>query len=68
VISAQTLVAPTTALGPGPKNQAKLDAIKRFRLDGTYDPPEGMVEWQRMNPSGTAREWVIWRNNLKVAA
>jgi hypothetical protein len=68
VISAQALVAPTTTLGPGRKNQAKLDAIKRSRLDGTYDPPEGMVEWQRMNRSGNAREWVIWRNNQKAAA
>jgi hypothetical protein len=51
VLNPLALHAPTTTLEPGPKNQARLDAIKRSRLDGTYAPPDGMVEWQRLNPS-----------------
>jgi hypothetical protein len=68
VINPLALHAPTTTLEPGPKNQARLDAIKRSRLDGTYAPPDGMVEWQRLNPSKGAREWIIWQNNQKAEA
>ena len=68
VLNPMALHAPTTTLEPGPKNQARLDAIKRSRLDGTYAPPDGMVEWQRLNPSKGAREWVIWQNNQKAEA
>jgi hypothetical protein len=56
VINPLALHAPTTTLDPGPKNQARLDAIKRSRQDGTYAPPDGMVEWQRLNPSKGAHE------------
>jgi hypothetical protein len=41
VINPLALQAPTTTLGPGPKNQARLYAIKRSRLDGTYAPRDG---------------------------
>jgi hypothetical protein len=68
VLNPLALHAPTTTLEPGPKNQARLDAIKRSRLDGTYAPPDGMVEWQRLNPSKGVREWIIWQNNQKAEA
>jgi hypothetical protein len=68
VLNPLALHAPTTTLEPGPKNQAWLDAIKRSRLDGTYAPPDGMVEWQRLNPSKGVREWIIWQNNQKAEA
>jgi hypothetical protein len=68
VLNPPALHAPTTTLEPGLKNQARLDAIKRSRLDGTYAPPDGMVEWQRLNPSKGAREWIVWQNNQKAEA
>ncbi len=68
VINPLALRAPTTTLKLGPVNQAKLDAVRRSRIDGTYTPPAGMVEWQRLNPSKAAREWIIWRNNQKAEA
>jgi hypothetical protein len=68
VINAQTLDAPTTTLVLNQHNQAKLDAIRRSRLDGTYSAPEGMEEWQRMNPGKTASEWIIWRNHEKIGS
>jgi hypothetical protein len=70
VINPPALKAPTTARELSPYNQAKLllvDAIKIFRLDGTYAAPEGMEEWQRMSPGKTSTEWVIWRNSQKAA-
>jgi hypothetical protein len=68
VINPLALHAPTKTLEPGLKNQARLDAIKRSRLDGTYAPPDGMEEWQRLNPFKNASEWIIWRNNQKAEA
>ena len=71
VINPLALQAPTTTherLELGPANQAKLDAVTRSRRDGTYTPPDGMVEWQRLNPSKGVREWIIWRNNQKAEA
>jgi hypothetical protein len=68
VINPLALHAPTTTLEPGPKNQARLDAIKRSRIDGTYAPSDGRVEWQRLNPFKNASEWIIWRNNQKAEA
>ncbi len=53
VINPLALQAPATTLERfelRPVNQAKIDAVRRSRLDGTYTPPAGMVEWQRLNP------------------
>ncbi len=44
VINPLALQAPTTTLELNSRTQAKLEAIKLSRLDGTYAPPEGMVE------------------------
>jgi hypothetical protein len=72
VLTPLALHAPTTTperLELHPVNQAKLDAVKRSRIDGTYTPrPEGIIEWQKLNPSKGMREWVIWRNNQKAEA
>ncbi len=72
VLNPLALHAPTTTperLELHPVNQAKLDAVERSRIDGTYTPPpEDMIEWQKLNPSKGMREWVIWRNNRKAEA
>jgi hypothetical protein len=72
VLNPLALHAPTTTperLELHPVNQAKLDAVERSRIDGTYTPPpEGMIEWQKLNPSKGMREWVIARNNQKAEA
>jgi hypothetical protein len=72
VLNPLALHAPTTTperLVLHPVNQAKLDAVGRSRIDGTYTPPpEDMIEWQKLNPSKGMREWVIWRNNRKAEA
>jgi hypothetical protein len=65
VLNPLALQAPTTTperLVLHSENQAKLDAVERSRIDGTYTPPpEGMIEWQRLNPAKGMREWVIWK-------
>jgi hypothetical protein len=68
VINPLALQVPTTTFELNPRTQAKLDAIKMSRLDATYSAPEGMGEWQRMNPGKTTSEWIIWRNHQKAAA
>jgi hypothetical protein len=65
VIRAQTLGAPTTTLELSPYNQAKLERVRKSRVDGTYAAPEGMMDCLDEIGRMSATERLTWRNSQR---
>ena len=67
VIKTQTLGAPTTTLELSLYHEAKFEAIRKSRPNGTYSMPEGIMGMLDKDGRMTASDYVAYRNDRRAA-